>query len=261
MIVDKIVEKTKEELELKKAKIPFDLLGRSLSSISTVKKDVITSLKKTNSDPYKIIAEIKKASPSKGVIREEFYPEMIASSYDEGGANAISVLTEPNFFLGDINYLSLIKRYTTLPLLRKDFIIDRYQVLESAVFGADFILLIAGILSQKELKELVDFARELNLEVLVEVHNRSEIRKTIFAGASIIGINHRDLRDFTMNMELCFELLPSIPTGKVVVAESGLSDKEFIKELSRAGIDAFLMGEYFMRKDDIKSALEEIKER
>ncbi len=259
MILDKIVKKTKEDLEVKKREFPLEWLGRSLAYNAYVPRDIKPYLRSCSNNPYKIIAEVKKASPSKGVIREDFDPLLIAKEYEIGKADAISVLTEPHFFQGDIEYITQIRRYVKTPLLRKDFIIDKYQILEALVYGADFILLIAAILSKKELKELLNYARHLGLEALVEIHNKSDLTKAIFAGADIIGINHRDLKTFKMDMQLCHKLIPLIPNGKIIVAESGIDNKEIIKELHDIGVDAFLIGEFFMRRENISTELQKLK--
>ncbi len=259
MILDEIIKKTKEELEKKKKDFPFDWLGRSLAYNPYVPRDVREHLTSSEDEPYRIIAEVKKASPSKGVIREDFDPLSIAQEYEKAGANAISVLTEPFFFQGDLEYLTGIRRYVSTPLLRKDFIMDKYQLLEAVVYGADFVLLIAKALSKKELKELLNYTRHLGMEALVEIHDKEDLTKAIYAGADIIGINHRNLETFKMDMELCDRLIPLIPNGKIIVAESGISDKETIKRLHSIGVDAFLVGEHFMRQDDIAKSLEEFK--
>lgn len=259
MILDDIIVKTKEDLEKRKVDIPFDTLGRSLAYNPYVPRDCSTALRATEQDPYKLICEVKKASPSKGVIREDFDPIAIAKEYELGGASVMSILTEPHFFKGSLDYLSAIRRYVPTPLLRKDFIIDEYQVLEAAVYGADMILLIVRALPLKKLKELHDFALRLGLSVLVEVHDKAELTKAIAAGADIIGINHRNLDTFEMDMELSKKLIPLIPNGKIIVAESGLDNKETIVELSKIGVDAFLIGEHFMRQNDISGAVKELK--
>ena len=169
------------------------------------------------------------------------------------------MLTEPHYFQGNLEYLTQIRRYVPTPLLRKDFIIDEYQILEAVVYGADFILLIAKALSKKELKSLLEYALRLGLEVLVEIHDKEDLTKAIFAGANIIGINHRNLETFEMDMSLTEKLMPLIPQGKIIVAESGLNDKETIQHLSKIGADAFLIGEHFMRQSDIQIALEAFK--
>jgi len=258
-ILDEIIKKTKEDLEQRKKDYPMDWLGRSLAYNPFVPKDVKTALKSTPQNPYRIIAEVKKASPSKGIIREDFDPIVIAKAYEEGGADSLSILTEPHFFKGDKEYLGMVRRYVNMPLLRKDFIIDKYQLVEALVYGADYVLLIAKALSRKELKELYDYALHLGLEVLVEVHDKADLIKAMFAGANIVGINHRNLDTFEMDMKLCEKLIPLIPNGKIIVAESGINDHETLKELSKMGTDAFLVGEHFMRQDDITKALRALK--
>lgn len=259
MILDEIIRKTKDDLEKKKKTYTMDWLGRSLSYNPFMPRDVKPFLCASPENPYRIIAEVKKASPSKGIIKEDFDPLMIAKAYELGGADAISVLTEPHYFQGDLEYLAGIRRYVPTPLLRKDFIVDEYQVLEALVYGADFILLIAKALSKQELKKLLEYALRLGLEVLVEIHDKEDLIKAIFAGAVIIGINHRNLETFEMDMSLSEKLMPLIPNGKIIVAESGLKDKATIEHLSKIGVDAFLIGEYFMREVDIESSLKALK--
>ncbi len=259
MILESIIKKTKEKLEKRKKEFSFDWLGRSLAYNPYVPRDIKHYLTSTKEEPYRIIAEVKKASPSKGVIREDFDPLKIAQEYEKAGANAISVLTEPFFFQGDLEYLTGIRRYVSTPLLRKDFIIDKYQLLESLVYGADFVLLIAKVLDKKELKELLNYTRHLGMEALVEIHDKEDLTKAIFAGADIIGINHRNLETFKMDIKLCDRLIPLIPNGKIIVAESGINEKETIKRLHSIGVDAFLVGEYFMRQKNILQSLSEFK--
>lgn len=259
MILDEIIKKTKEDLKERQAKMSIDMMGMSLSYNPYLPRDVKPYLTKTEEDPYKIIAEVKKASPSKGVIREDFDPVEIAVAYEKGGANAISVLTEPHYFQGNLEYIPMIRRYVGLPLLRKDFIVDRYQLMEALVYGADFVLLIAKALSKKELKELLEDTWKLGMDALVEIHDAEDLKKAIFAGANIIGINHRNLDTFDMDMELSFKLMSMIPNGKIIVAESGLYENDQLKRLSEAGVDAFLIGEHFMRQDDLTAAVKAIK--
>jgi len=258
-ILDEIIKKTKADLEQRKKDYPMDWLGRSLAYNPFVPKDVKAALKSTPQNPYRIIAEVKKASPSKGIIREDFDPIVIAKAYEDGGADSLSILTEPHFFKGDKEYLGMVRRYVNMPLLRKDFIVDKYQLVEALVYGADYVLLIAKALSRKELKELYDYALHLGLEVLVEVHDKADLIKAMFAGANIVGINHRNLDTFEMDMKLCEKLIPLIPNGKIIVAESGINDHETLQELSKMGADAFLVGEHFMRQDDITKALKTLK--
>ena len=258
-ILKEIIKKTKEDLKKQKLEFPEEWLGRSLSFNPFIPRDVISALKSTPDNPYRIIAEIKKASPSKGIIREDFDPMSIAQAYQNGGADALSVLTEPHWFKGNKEYLGMVRRYVSIPLLRKDFIIDKYQILEALVYGADYILLIAKALSRKELKELLQYAHHLGLEVLVEIHDKADLIKAIFAGANIIGINHRNLETFKMDMQLSHKLIPLIPNSKIIVAESGIKEHETLVELSKAGADAFLVGEHFMRQKDITNAIKKLK--
>jgi len=259
VILDEINERTIQDLEKRKKDFPLDLLGRTLSSNPYSPRDVKPFLTSTKDEPVRIIAEVKKASPSKGVIKEDFDPIAIAQEYSANGANAISVLTEPHYFQGNLEYLTAIRRYVPTPLLRKDFIVDKYQIVEALVYGADFILLIAKSLGTKELKELYDYAIHLGLEVLVEVHDKEDLTKAIKCGASIIGINHRNLETMEMDMTLCEKLIPLIPNGKIIVAESGVSNTEIIQNLSSIGADAFLIGEHFMRVPSIEDELKKFK--
>lgn len=258
MILDEIVKRTIEDLE-KEKDIPLELLGRSLASNPFAPRDVKPYLTATKDEPIRIIAEVKKASPSKGIIKEDFDPIVIAQSYSNSGANAISVLTEPHYFKGDLEYLTQIRRYVPTPLLRKDFIVDKYQIVEALVYGADFILLIAKALSTKQLRELYEYALHVGLEVLVEIHDKEDLTKAMKCGASIIGINHRSLETFEMDMTLCDQLIPMIPNGKIIVAESGVSNVETIQRLSAIGADAFLIGEHFMRVPSIEEEVKKFK--
>jgi len=258
-ILDEIIRRTKDDLEKRKKEFPVEWLGRSLAYNPFMPKDVHAALKATEQNPYRIIAEVKKASPSRGVIREDFDPMVIAQAYAEGGADALSILTEPHYFQGDKEYLGMVRRYVNIPLLRKDFIVDKYQLVEALVYGADYVLLIAKALPRKELKELLEYAHHLGMEVLVEIHDKKDLIKAIFAGANIIGINHRNLETFEMDMRLSEKLIPLIPNGKIIVAESGINDHETVVALSKAGADAFLVGEHLMRQDNITDALKKLK--
>lgn len=259
MILDEIIAKTKEDLERRKIEYPLEWLGRSLAYNNYPPRPIYEALKSSKEEPYRIIAEVKKASPSKGVIKEDFDPLVIAQSYERAGANAISVLTEPHYFKGNLEYLTQIRRYVATPLLRKDFIVDKYQLVEALVYGADFVLLIAKALSRKELKELLEYTRHLGMEALVEIHDKADLTKAIFAGADIIGINHRNLETFEMDMGLTEALVPLMPKNKIIVAESGIDTHEVVVRLGEAGADAFLVGEHFMRQNDIELALKTLK--
>jgi len=260
VILDDILKKTKEDVAKREKEFSLDWLGRSLAFNPYAPRDVKAYLTATKEDPYKIIAEVKKASPSKGVIRKDFDPLFIAQEYSRAGVDAISVLTEPHFFQGNLEYLTGIRRYVPTPLLRKDFIFCEYQLVEALAFGADFVLLIAKMLTKKELKDLLNYTWHLGINALVEVHDKDDLKNAIYAGAEIIGINHRNLDTFEMDMTLSEKLMPLIPNGKIIVAESGINDKETIVELSKIGVDAFLIGEHFMRQEDIYESVKTLKD-
>lgn len=259
MILDKIIARTKADLHERKKAYPIEWLGRSLAFNPFVPRDAKAALRATAENPYRILAEVKKASPSKGVIREDFDPLQIAKQYEEGGASMLSVLTEPHFFMGDLEYIPQIRRFCPLPILRKDFIVDEYQILEALVYGADLVLLIARALESKELSRLLGYARDMGLDALVEIHDKEDLTKAVFAGADIIGVNHRSLATFEMDMSLTEKLMPLIPHGKIIVAESGITDFETVERLSKVGVDAFLIGEHFMRQGDIAAEVRRLK--
>ena len=254
MILKKIITKTKEDLEKRKTESDFNEFLKLKRDFKDVKK----ALKSTSDNPYRIIAEVKKASPSKGVIRKDFNPIEIAKIYNET-ADAMSILTEPHFFLGSIEYLREISKFSKIPLLRKDFIIDEFQIAEAYYYGADFVLLIAKALETNELKKLYNFATNIGLEVLFEIHDEEDLQKALEVGAKIIGFNHRNLKTFEMDMELSNKLIPKLPKDVIVVAESGISSPEIIKKLHKNGVDAYLIGEHFMRQKDIKQEILKFK--
>ena len=254
MILDKIIKKTKEDLIKRKQENDFNKFLFMKRDFRDVKK----ALKSTKENPYRIIAEVKKASPSKGIIKEDFDPITIAKEYIEV-ADAMSVLTEPHFFQGSLEYLREINKFSPVPLLRKDFIIDEFQIAEAYAAGADFILLIAKALQVDELKKLFDFAKNIGLEVLFEIHDQQDLKKALEVGADIIGFNHRNLETFEMDMDLSKKLIPLLPKGVIVVAESGINDFETVRKLSQNGVDAYLVGEHFMRQNDIKKAVLKLK--
>ncbi len=254
MILDDIIAKTKDRVTEQKKKMSLDYLERAMSS-GYEPRDALEALRGS----MNIIAEIKKSSPSRGLIRADFHPLEIATEYEQNGASAISVLTEPYYFSGDIEYLGLIRRFNSTILLRKDFLIDPYQIARSRLYGADIVLLIVRILGKEKLKEMLDYARSIKLFALVEVHSEAELEMALYAGAQIIGINHRNLDTLAMDMSLSTRLVPEIPQDKVIVAESGLKTHEQLKELSALGVNAFLIGEHFMKQTSPGAALKEIK--
>jgi len=201
-----------------------------------------------------LIAEVKKASPSAGTIREDFDPVDIARACERAGASCISVLTDRQFFQGEPDYLTRIRREVHLPLLRKDFILDELQVVEARVLGADACLLIVSALEPEHLTDLLGACSELNLAALVEVHDEMELEIALEAGADLVGINNRDLHTFQVSLETTERLAPRLPDGAVLVAESGIRTREDVRRLKQAGVDAVLVGETLMRPDDIEAA-------
>nr|WP_319775938.1 indole-3-glycerol phosphate synthase TrpC [uncultured Sphaerochaeta sp.] len=206
-----------------------------------------------------VIAEVKHASPSKGVIASSFDPTAIAKEYEKGGASAISVLTEPTRFLGDDSYLASIAESVSLPLLRKDFIITSYQILESRILGASAILLIAALLDHTTLSSFLSLTRSLGMDALVEVHDETELERALKAGASIIGVNNRNLHTFAVSLETSLRLIHSIPSSVTAVSESGIRGREDAILLKQAGFSAILVGEQLMRRDDRVQAVQELK--
>ncbi|GGF88852.1 indole-3-glycerol phosphate synthase TrpC [Paenibacillus abyssi] len=203
-----------------------------------------------------LIAEVKKASPSKGLIREDFEPVQLAKTYEAAGADCISVLTDRDFFQGSNSYLSEIRKQVNVPLLRKDFIIDYRQVYEARVIGADAILLIAAILTSSQLNEYYDLAKSLGMDVLVEVHDRKELEAVLeLDKATLIGVNNRDLRSFVTDIHTTEQLIDLMPAGTTVISESGISSPEEIEYLRKVGAHGVLVGEHFMRQQDVGEAV------
>ena len=205
--------------------------------------------------PLRFLCELKKASPSKGVLREAFDVEAIARAYRDGGASALSVLTEPDYFQGDPSYLTLARGASGLPCLMKDFVLDPWQLDEAVSLGADAVLLIVALLSMDGLDALVRQARGKGLDTLVEVHTEAELDVALSAGADLIGINNRDLTTFEVDPAVTLRLRPRIPPSVTVVSESGIATREDVVRLSAARVDAALIGEAFMRRDDVQEAV------
>lgn len=208
-----------------------------------------------------VIAEVKKASPSKGVICPDFDPQKIAASYEEGGAEAVSVLTDENFFQGSLDYIPLVRQTVGLPVIRKDFIIHELQIKEAGRYGADAILLIAAILEKEQIRDYLQISAELGMDVLVEVHDEKELEKSLAAGSSLIGINNRDLRNFTVDLQTTIRLRREIPATIPVVSESGIKDRNDMKLLRDHGITAVLIGESLMRSADRAATLRQLRSR
>jgi len=250
-VLDRIVADTVELVAARRKALPDDELEAQLATRSSGRPFAEALV----GEGVSVIAEHKRRSPSAGAIREGSTLEQIVSAYERGGAAALSILTEPMYFGGDLGDLSQARASTGLPLLRKDFIIDRYQLLEAAVAGADAALLIVAALNRAQLEHLHAEALALDLDVLVEVHNAAELHAALAAvDPDIIGINNRDLSDFSVDTGRTLELLEDIPAGKTVVAESGYHSREQLDELERVGIDAVLIGESLMRAEDPEAA-------
>ncbi len=205
-----------------------------------------------------VIAEVKKGSPSKGIIRPVFDPLEIASIYQESGATCLSVLTDEKFFLGHLRYLALIREQVGLPLLRKDFLFDPYQVYEASAAGADAVLLIAAMLEQAQLEDLLGLARELYLDVLLEVHDERELEMALRTDCTLVGINNRSLHTFVTDLGTTERLAPMVPAERLIVAESGINSRADVERLQGAGARAFLVGESLMREADIGAKLQEL---
>ncbi len=243
-ILDKIIDKNREALEVRKKAIPEAILLEKATRMPPVKNFAAAVSRK---DRFNIIAELKKASPSKGLIREDFVPEMLCMELERNGAAALSILTEEFFFLGSPVYLQKVAKLVKIPVLRKDFIFDPYQIHEARALGADAVLLIAAALDEKTFNSLYQTAKTVGLHVLAEIHNREELERTIRCGAKIIGINCRDLKTFQTDLGATEELLANIPDDRIKVAESGIRNHHDIVRLSGCGADAFLIGETLMR--------------
>ena len=255
--LDVIIESTKETV---KKSISFRSIASLEEDFEKYNKrefeDAIMS--RVSKKETAIIAEIKKASPSKGLIREDFEPKKIAKEYEEGGATCLSILTDEPFFQGKLEYLDSVRSSCELPILRKDFMIDLYQIYETKAYGGDCILLIVAALDTVQLKDFSQLARELNLDILIEVHSEDELNEALSINSKLIGINNRDLTTFEVDKNLAIKLARQIPKDVIVVSESGISSREDILSSKEQGIHSFLIGESFMRKPNPGKALKDI---
>lgn len=255
MILNRIIEYKKKEITESKDKRPQSLLEKNLAK----KGGRALAFKEAILKPgVSLIAEVKKASPSKGVFREEFESVNIALAYEKAGASAISVLTESRFFQGSPENLIKVKNAVNLPVLRKDFIIDPYQLYETRYFEADALLLITAILKEEQLKDFILLARELDLAALVEVHSREELATALNCGAEIIGINNRDLKTFKTSISTTLELANLIPEHCLLVSESGIATGSDVKKLAQAGVDAILVGEALVTSPSVDNKIQEL---
>ncbi len=255
MFLDEILRRKIKSLERDRERETIDNLLKRIEIVDGP-EDFRKAIYESKAE-IKIIAEIKRASPSRGIIRQDFYQEEIARIYQKAGACAISVLTEEEFFLGNLELLSMIAGVVTIPILRKDFIIDKYQIYQSRAYGADTILLMSNILDEKKLKEFIEIARKIGMEPLVEVHTEEDLKKGLDCGAEIIGINNRDLNTFKVDISVTEKLIRYIPDDKIVISESGINSRKDLIRLKSLGVDGFLIGEAFMRENNIEKKVSE----
>lgn len=255
MILDRIVAVKREEVAAAKRQRPVAELQARAAEAPPV-RNFAAALRQPGR--VSLIAEVKKASPSKGVLRADFDPVAIARTYAANGAAAVSVLTDETFFQGQPGFLAAIRDAVALPLLRKEFILDPYQLYESRALGADAVLLIVAILSRGELHDLLALSRELGLACLVEVHTEAELEVALGAEADLIGLNNRDLHTFRTTLDTTFRLRPLVPAGRIVVSESGISTREDVQRLAEVGVEAILVGEALLRAADIGAKVREL---
>ena len=256
-ILERIIAVKREEVRAAQLSAPLEELRLEASSRDL--RDFVGALRaKHEAGAAAVIAEVKKASPSKGVLREHFVPADIARSYEKGGAACLSVLTDVQFFQGSTAYLEAARAACGLPVLRKDFIVDPYQVVEARAMGADAILLIAAALSLSEMQELEAFAHSLGLAVLVEVHNRDELTGALTLKTPLIGINNRNLRTFETSLDTTLGMLDVLPDDRIVVTESGILTRADVERMRSNGVHTFLVGEAFMRADEPGAALSQM---
>lgn len=251
-ILDKIVATTRQTILSDKANVPAERLADAIAAAPPT-RDFYAAL--AMGDEVRLIAEVKKASPSAGLIRSDFDPVAIAKAYESGGAACISVLTDEPFFQGGLEYLRAIRRNVDLPLLRKDFIVDSYQLLQARAAGADCVLLIAECLSAHELKRLHDEAMELGLQTLIELYDVENLDAVLATGTRLVGVNNRDLRTFKVDLHHTLRLRQRIPQDRLVVGESGIATADDVRLLGAGGVKAILVGESLMRQTDIGAAV------
>lgn len=257
-MLDRIVEQRRQQLNEEMKRISIEGWKQKIKGHGLHKpQDFLSAIKRHGQ--VSIIAEVKKASPSKGVIREEFNPVEIAREYCEANVQAISVLTEKNFFMGDDEYLVKIRQAFPVPILRKDFIIDIWQIYQSRCLGADAVLLIASVLTDEQLRKFLAVSGILGLHCIVEVHCEEELEAALAAGARIIGINNRNLKSFDVDLSMTEKLIGRIPHDRAVISESGIRTAGDLKYLGGLGVDAVLIGEAFMKADSIKDKVNELK--
>lgn len=257
-VLKKILARKHEEVAERRKSVSFAELETRASAQAAARDFVDAIASRVENGEPAVIAEVKKASPSKGVMRPNFDPVAIAKSYERGGAACLSVLTDVDFFQGSDAYLQSARAACQLPVLRKDFMVDPYQIVEARAIGADCILLIAAALSDDQLDELNDVALQWGLDVLVEVHNRAELERAIPLGNRLLGINNRDLHTFETTLQTTLDLLDDLPDDAIVVTESGINTREDVALMRQHGVNAFLVGEAFMRAPDPGAELQRL---
>jgi indole-3-glycerol phosphate synthase len=250
-VLARILKARKDAVAYRKRVVPEAVLRMGVTKADPV-RDFAAALTR---DAFNVIAELKKASPSQGVLRSDFDAATLAAEFERAGATALSVLTEEEFFEGDLNYLRQARKRVALPVLRKDFIVDPWQIWETRATNADSFLLIVAAISQESLVEFLALGRQLGMEPMVEVHTRAELDRALAAGARIVGVNNRDLRTLDVRVETSFELIEAVPDECIAVSESGLKFHEQLKKLRDVGFDAFLVGESLMTAPDPAAAL------
>jgi indole-3-glycerol phosphate synthase len=259
MILDEIIAHKRQEVAAAKARMPEQELRARLADLEDRPRGFVQALHAAEGDNRTpIIAEVKKGSPSKGVIRPDFDPVAIAEIYEANGAACLSVLTDERFFMGRLEYLTEIRRHVKLPLLRKDFVCDPYQLYEARAAGADAVLLIAAMLDLAQLRDFTALARELGLDVLLEVHDEQELETALQVNCELVGINNRDLRTFVTDLSTTERLSKRVPGNRLIVGESGIHCRADVVRLQRGGARAFLVGESLMREADIGAKLREL---
>ncbi len=257
-VLEEICARKKEHVEQQKAILSLDQLKEKIEAAPTIISfyDAIEE-KKKRGEPA-LISELKKASPSKGLIRADFNPEAIAKAYESGGATCLSILTDTPYFQGEDAYLEEVKSFSPLPVLRKDFMVDPYQIYESRVLGADCILLIMAALSDELAAKLYALATELSMAVLVEVHNKEELERTSKFSPRMIGVNCRNLKTLDVDLQVSFDLLTNMTQNTIKIAESGIYTHSDLKKLFESGYDGFLVGESLMRQENIEQAVRDL---
>lgn len=257
-VLQKIISRKVEEIEERRARLPLEELIQTVKSVSAPRDFIEALLERIELDQPAVIAEIKKASPSKGVMRENFNPAEIAKSYAKSSAACLSVVTDVDFFQGSDEYLQQARSACTLPVMRKEFIIDPYQVYESRAIGADCILLIVAALGDGQLNELCGLAHNLDMDVLIEIHDEAELERALRVPNKMIGINNRNLHTFETSLNTTLSMLDKIPPDSLLISESGIQTPEDVKMMREHGVKAFLIGEAFMTADDPGAKLKEL---